>query len=193
LLDKISGFVRLPDSMTETELSRFVKGSNNYVPNDWTTSGRDEWNPMYQLKTGYTAGESYANASIALLKEKQPDFFTIYYEGTDMVSHFFWEYMDDSLYPEKLDSTEKANFCDVVPNYYCYIDSLIGVMMGYLAPETNIIIVSDHGFQPVVQPVIRYRGGDHKPQGVFIAAGPAFKQGTIIPDASVLDLTATLL
>lgn len=193
LLDRIAGFARLPESMTDTELSKFVEGNVNFIPGDWTASGRDEWNPMYQLKTGYTAGESYAAASMELVKENQPDFFTIYFEGSDMVSHFFWQYMDDSLYPEELDPLEKEAFKDVVPNYYCYLDSMMGVFIQYLDPETDIIVVSDHGFQPVSDPVIPYRGGDHKPQGVFIAAGPSFKQSVRIAETSVLDLTPTLL
>ena len=195
LLPEIVKFVRLPDDMTENEIARFVKGdvSSGFAPLDWQSSGHDEWNPLYQLKTGYTAGESFFNASMNLIDREQPDFFTVYLEGNDMVGHFFWQYMDDSLYPEPLAEEEIAKFDEVVPRYYTYWDSLVGAALEHLSEDTYVFIVSDHGFGPSAAPVIPYRGGDHLPYGVFLAKGPGIKPGYLAEDASVLDLTPTLL
>ena len=195
LLPEIEKFVRLPDDMTENEIARFVKGdvSSGFAPLDWQSSGHDEWNPLYQLKTGYTAGESFFNASMNLIGREQPDFFTVYLEGNDMVGHFFWQYMDDSLYPEPLAEEEIAKFDEVVPRYYTYWDSLVGAALEHLSEDTYVFIVSDHGFGPSAAPVIPYRGGDHLPYGVFLAKGPGIKPGYLAEDASVLDLTPTLL
>lgn len=195
LLPEIEGFVRLPDDMAPGELSRFVKGdvSTGFAPEGWQSSGHEEWNPLYQLKLGYTAGESFFNASMNLIDREQPDFFTVYLEGNDMVSHFFWQYMDDSLYPEPLAEEEIAKFDEVVPRYYTYWDSLVGAALEHLSEDTYVFIVSDHGFGPVSDPVIPYRGGDHLPYGAFLAKGPGIKPGYFAADASVLDLTPTLL
>jgi len=192
LLTEIIGFVRSPEQMTEAELMRFFP-AGTLTPSGWEASGREEWNPLYQLKLGYTAGESFHNASLYLVKQSQPDFFTIYYENNDMVSHFFWQYMDDSVYPEAIPPEEKARFAEVIPRFYAYWDSLVGSAISCLSEDTHIFIVSDHGFGPTPCPTIPYRGGDHLPNGIFIAAGPAIKAGYTAENAAVMDLTPTLL
>ena len=173
----------------------FVNGEidSGIYPEQWEATGYEEWNPLYQLKTGYTAGESFINASLYLVDRQQPNFYTVYLEGNDMVSHFFWQYMDDSLYPEPILPEEKAKFKDVVPCFYTYWDSLLGAAIKHLDDDTHVIIVSDHGFGPTAASVIPYRGGDHLPYGIFIASGPNFKAGYEAEEASVLDLTPTLL
>ena len=192
LLPEIIGFARSPEQMTEAELARFFP-TGKFYPSNWKVSGREEWNPLYQLKLGYTSGESFHNASLYLIHKSQPDFFTIYYENNDMVSHFFWQYMDDSLYPESIPLEEKARFAEVIPRFYAYWDSLVGSAIACLSEDTDIFIVSDHGFGPTPCPSVPNRGGDHMPYGVFIAAGADFKQGYRAEDTSVLDLTPTLL
>ena len=195
LLSEIDDYIRASEEMTEAEISRFVNGEigSHIYPEQWKATGYEEWNPLYQLKTGYTSGESFLHASLHLLDQQQPNFYTVYLEGNDMVSHFFWQYMDDSLYPEPIPPEEKAKFAEVVPRFYSYWDSLVGAAIEHLDEDTHIIVVSDHGFGPTAKPAIPYRGGDHLPYGIFIASGPNFREGCEADEASVLDLTPTLL
>ena len=195
LLNDIIQFVRLPQDMTQEELSRFIKGgvSGDIFPTEWDASGREEWNPLYQLKMGYTSGESFFNASLYLLDAQQPDFFTVYLEGNDMVSHYFWQYMDSSEYPDPISAEDMERFGELIPRYYSYWDSLLGEAMKHLEEGTDVIVASDHGFGPDPKPKIPFRGGEHQPFGVFLAAGPHFKQGYSAEAASVIDLTPTLL
>ena len=194
LLEEIEQFIKSPEDMTDSELAYFIYSSSegNY-PREWDDSGREEWNPLYQLKLGYTSGESFFNATTYLLDIEQPDFSTVYLEGNDMVSHFFWQYMDPSQYPDTLSPGDMEKYSQVVKRYYCYWDSLLGVAEKHLEPGTDIILISDHGFGPDPRPKIPFRGGEHQPMGVFLASGPHFKGGVRIKDASVLDFTPTLL
>ena len=195
LLDEIIQFVRLPQDMTVNELQRFIKDevSGDIFPTEWDASGREEWNPLYQLKMGYTSGESFFNASMYLLDVEHPDFFTVYLEGNDMVSHYFWQYMDPSEYPDPISAEDMKCFGELIPRYYCYWDSLLGEAMKHLEEGTDVIVVSDHGFGPDPKPKVPFRGGEHQPFGVFLAVGPHFKEGYSAKAASVLDLTPTLL
>ncbi len=196
LLNILLKYVRLPDDMTKSEISRFIKGDvdRGFAPDGWVASGHEEWNPLYQLKTGYTAGETFFNASMHLIEQQgQPDFYAIYLEGNDMVSHFFWQYMDDSLYPEQLPEAEIKKFDEVIPRFYCYWDSLLGAAIQRLDEDTHIIVLSDHGFGATANPVIPYRGGDHRLYGVLYGMGPHFKKNYNAKEANVLDITPTLL
>ena len=195
MLDQLTPFVRLPQDMTDDELSRFICGKveGDIYPVEWELSGYKEWNPIYQLKMGYTSGESFFNASMYLLNIKQPDFFTVYLEGNDMVSHYFWQYMDPSLYPDSIPQEDFDRYGEVVIRYYCYWDSLLGEALNHIEEGTDIIIASDHGFGKDPKPKTPFRGGEHLPMGVFLAAGPHFKENYIAKNASVVDLTPTLL
>ena len=195
MLEEIIGYVRLPEDITSEELSKFIDGDvrGDIYPKQWGSTVYEEWNPLHQLKLGFTSGESFFNVSQHLITKGQPDFLTVYLEGNDMVSHYFWQYMDPSLYPEEIQDAEFQHFDKLIHHYYCYWDSLLGVALESLGAETDIIVASDHGFGPDSLPKTRYRGGEHLPFGVFLAAGPHFKEGYIAQDYSVLDLTPTLL
>ncbi|MBL7190863.1 alkaline phosphatase family protein [bacterium] len=193
LADELTQFIKSPEDMTQSEIERFVNSGEGIYPQEWFQTDHKEWNPLYQLKLGYTSGESFLNASLHLLNMEQPEFLTIYLEGNDMVSHFFWQYMDKSQYPDSLSEADIRKYTQVIPRYYCYWDSLLGTAMKHLAPGTDIIIVSDHGFGPDPRPKVPFRGGEHQPMGVFLASGPHFKKGVKIETGSVLDLTPTLL
>ena len=194
MFDEVVKFVRTPDDMTAEELSQFIKGdvSGNIYP-DWESSGKDEWNPLYQLKLGYTSGETFFDLSHYLLEQEQPDFFTVYLEGNDMVSHYFWQYYDPSVYPEEIDKSEFEHFDEVMIRYYSYWDALVGETIAKLDSSTNIIILSDHGFGNDPAPKTQFRGGEHRTNGIFIAKGPMFNEGFRGESADVIDLTPTLL
>jgi|GEM_PF-1082016 predicted AlkP superfamily phosphohydrolase/phosphomutase len=193
LLDQVSHHCRLPESITNEELNRFMSdvGANVY-PEDWRTNQHVDWNPMYQFKLAYTSSESFRAAGLQLYREFKPEVFAIYFEGIDMISHFFWQY----YHPEQFRSVAPSDvqrFDRTIPEFYDYMDEILGEFLKEIEPGTDIIIVSDHGFGPDADPHIPYRTGDHRPYGIFAASGPHFKQGVRIERASVLDLTPTLL
>lgn len=195
LFPQIAEFIRPAESMSEEEIARFVTGdiSLSQYPSDWDDVDYRDWNPFNQLKRGYTNCETFFHTSINLIDRRQPDFFSVYFDGLDKVSHFFWQYMDPSVYPDPVSPEDMDRFGEVIPRFYCYCDSLLGEMVKHLDPSTDIIVVSDHGFGPNPKPHVPFRGGDHLINGVFYASGPHFKRGFVADDGSVLDLTPTLL
>ncbi|MDB5351172.1 MAG: hypothetical protein JWN86_2419 [Planctomycetota bacterium] len=78
-----------------------------------------------------------------LLTTKPWDFFMMVEMGTDRVHHAFWQYMDP-----KHHRYEAGNpFESVIEDYYVHVDQRIGELLAVLPPDTNILVVSDHGGQ----------------------------------------------
>ena len=194
LLDEVQPFCRLPDSITEKEYARFMPaaGGGRDYPADWSQNQYQDWNPMYQFKLAYTASESYRNAGLYLYRRERPALFSIYFQGIDMVSHFFWQYYRPhefvSVPPEDV-----ANFGTVIPEFYGYMDDILGEFLKTFEPGTNVLILSDHGFGFDLNPRVPFRTGEHRLHGIFVASGPQFQKGLKLDEVSVLDITPTLL
>jgi predicted AlkP superfamily phosphohydrolase/phosphomutase len=74
-----------------------------------------------------------------------------------------------------------------------YMDQILGEYRTLLGPNTDVIVLSDHGFGPDPKPKYPFRTGEHRLHGVLVASGPHFQQGVKLEQASVLDITPTLL
>jgi len=136
----------------------------------------------------------------------------VYFGGTDVTSHRYWRQYEPESFAwhgnEVVDKSQAA----VIPNYYEWIDSLIGGLVEAVGPGTNVFVMSDHGFHAInteTQPAKEAKGmtGHHvgAPAGVLVAAGPdighlpqcdvtGFLQAGALPVmGSVADVTPTLL
>jgi arylsulfatase A-like enzyme len=192
-LDQVAGFCRTSESVTDEELRRFIPQIGEFdFPKDWEKAAYYDWNPLYQLKTGYSATESYRGAGLYLYRKYKPRFFAFYVEGTDLVSHYFWEYYRPQDF-EHVPQEEIERFGSVLPGFYRYADELLGEILFQLEPGTDVILVSDHGFGPFRNPRVTLRSGSHRESGVFVACGPHFRPAAKIEGAGVLDMTPTIL
>ncbi|RJP81442.1 MAG: hypothetical protein C4524_01775 [Candidatus Zixiibacteriota bacterium] len=193
ILNEVSSLCRLPDSMTQQEVERFIpEGGLETHPADWGQAAHVDWNPLYQFKLAYTGSESFRHAGMQLYREYRPELFSIYFEGMDMVSHFFWQYYRPQEFAS-VPPEDVARYGRVIPEFYRYMDEILGEFMAQMEPGTNVMVMSDHGFGPDPNPMVPYRTGDHRLYGVFAAAGPHFQAGVKLDSLSVLDITPTLL
>lgn len=80
-----------------------------------------------------------AEAMWCLLEQEAWDFFMIHIMETDRLQHFLWEHyeQDDSTYAPQFVSR------------YRQVDKLLGELYDSLKPDTDLVIVSDHGFASV--------------------------------------------
>ena len=106
----------------------------------------------------------------------------------DMVCH---KALADSELVERPPGEEETSFAPAVSEAYREMDDALGELAA-LYPGANVVLVSDHGFE-----VIEGRRGrrpDHgqAPDGVFLAAGPAFRPGRV-DGLGVLDIMPLLL
>ncbi len=134
-------------------------------------------------------------AKYMLDSREQPDFFAVYLSGVDMASHFFWGPMDPSTVDIQMDPEMVEACSEVIPRYYERMDGILGELLARLDEDSTIILCSDHGFRgPYRTPRgIKLGIWMHRPTGVFVAAGPGINAGAELSDASVFDVTPTVL
>jgi len=137
----------------------------------------------------FRADATYAAIARDLLAPRDFDLMAVYVGGTDVVSHRFWAAPGPP--DEERDGGSPAS---VVPDYYRYVDGLIGDLLASTGYE-NLLLVSDHGFDEG-----QHANGE---PAAIVAAGPMFRDAELSPAAlgvgdlpavgSILDVAPTLL
>lgn len=148
------------------------------------------------LRDVYGNDETVRSVAKYLLDSReQPDFFAVYFGGIDMSSHFFWGPMDPSSVDIQMAPEMVAACSDIIPRYYERMDGILGEILDRLDDDSTIILCSDHGFGgPRRTPGgIKLGIWMHRPTGVIVAAGPGIAAGADLRDASVFDVTPTIL
>jgi predicted AlkP superfamily phosphohydrolase/phosphomutase len=87
---------------------------------------------------------------------------------------------ESELVKDHLGETEEdqRKFGRVVSEAYRRADSALREILDATG-EANVVVVSDHGFQPEHLDGVRSYQHRHAPPGIFLAAGPAFRRGTV--------------
>ena len=84
-----------------------------------------------------------------LLRKKQPEFAVFYDNAIDLTGHRYWHYHAPEYFDVEAEKVELyGNF---VTDMYRYTDSILGRVVDALEGETKLMVVSDHGMQPVQQ------------------------------------------
>jgi len=80
------------------------------------------------------------------LWQKEPwDLFVVHDIGPDRVHHAFWKYFDPA-HPKHPKGSELEGFAT---QFYQTLDSEVGSFLDGLGPDVRVLIVSDHGSQPM--------------------------------------------
>lgn len=79
------------------------------------------------------------------LAGREFDLLLVYFRAVDVLSHLHWK----SWQPERFPNTpaeELAAHREVIPAVYEATDEAIGALVATAGPETNVMVLSDHGF-----------------------------------------------
>jgi predicted AlkP superfamily phosphohydrolase/phosphomutase len=139
-----------------------------------------------------------------LLNKKDVDVFGVVFRITDVSSHLFWTYLDMDFLTQMRKKEEEGTltredihhiddeFSKIIEPIYVYADRILKDFMKKADENTTFIIVSDHGFKFEEG---RYGHSSMKqpPDGIIILNGPLFKKHHRIENATLLDITPTLL
>lgn len=135
--------------------------------------------------------QSYLDIALLLLEEKPVETVAVYLQGIDVASHdmsrhVFGKNVNHKRSP-KVDPDEVAQAMGRVERMYGRLDAMVGELVVAAGPETDVVIVSDHGWE--------YDGTAHLNlnPGIFVAAGPSFKRGVRTAPISVLDILPLML
>lgn len=97
------------------------------------------------LEEIYELAEQRFTLAKHFLTTKPWDFFMMVEMGVDRIQHGFWKFTD----PNHPKHTPGNKYLNVIKDYYKYLDKKIGELLDLLPEETNIVVVSDHGAQPM--------------------------------------------
>ena len=92
------------------------------------------------------------DTALQFMKDQEWQFFMVVYREPDEMAHFFWHHMDPT-HPQH-PAVESTPFKDAIQNYYQRIDQVIGQLLETSGPDTNLIIMSDHGTGPFYKDVL---------------------------------------
>lgn len=93
-----------------------------------------------------TAFERRRQALFYLLDRRSWDFFMVVFVLTDRVQHLFWKYLDptSALYGSDLGVKIRTRVIEL----YQRLDAMFGELLELLDGQTDLFVVSDHGFGP---------------------------------------------
>ena len=170
----------------------------SFIATDTERALKEEKVRTRSLARFYASDMTSLTLARHFFETRPADFNAVYFRGADMVSHFFWRFMEPDSWNRELSPEAVETFAPVVERYYSLADSLLGEMLALTDDDTIVILCSDHGFAGHRG----YRGfeGDvavgvqmHRRDGVVFIAGPGIAHGRTIGGASVLDITPTVL
>jgi len=81
-----------------------------------------------------------------LMTQDQPDFLMLVDMGVDRIHHAFWKPMD----PRHPQYEPDSPFANAIHDYYVHVDQRVGELLNVCDDDTAVLIVSDHGAQPLM-------------------------------------------
>ncbi|MDF1562056.1 MAG: alkaline phosphatase family protein [Deltaproteobacteria bacterium] len=164
-------------------------------------------NYVRALRWSVARARSVEALTLGFQAEVRPELLLFYFQCSDSLLHRFWifqkpeaeivERLDTHGIPTKHAAELKARFGRVVQACYEDMDARIGrILEATRGEETLVLVVSDHGFGEAPFPHPRKTepyGGNHRDDGLLIAAAPWIEKGSRLPQTHVLDLAPTLL
>ena len=207
--DELLAILAEVDASLDTRLERDFGSFRHALPpleeKLWT-------NCRWSLRADLT----YLEIAKLLLDEPDPyDLVAVYLGATDVVGHRFYRYHAPELYGVRPAQEQLADLGGVLEHAYMFLDSALGELVERAEPGTRVLLVSDHGMQPVGR-TNRFRAEDpapalnsahhlDAPPGVFVAAGAdLLRRGSatrlarlereeLASSGSVFDLAPTVL
>ncbi len=79
-----------------------------------------------------------------LMRTREWDLFMFVFQSTDLLQHELWRLIDPT-HPRHSDA-EAAQYLPQWKAYYDQLDAYVGELVTAAGPDTNVIVMSDHGF-----------------------------------------------
>lgn len=127
-------------------------------------------NKDYLLEQIYKLANQHHKVVTHLMTTKPWDFFMHVDMGVDRIHHGFWKFFD-----ERHPQYERGNrYENTIRDYYIHLDGQIGERLALLDDDTVVLVVSDHGGQPMMGGICfnewlkqeGYLTLDYQPEGI---------------------------
>ena len=211
LIAETQDLIVTPKDLTDEDIDRFIDVESESFRDEFKALDTyDYLDIAYEasmFKFSYPGDKTLIAASKYMLEnEAQPDFWAIYLQGMDSMSHQYLKYYFADENKDKLIPLNITRYRNLIENYYIFMDETVGELIAKMDSSTVVFIVSDHGFDKEMLPTGHYHhikpaypgeseefhATDAHP-GIFIASGPGIKKGAAVNDISFLDVAPTIL
>lgn len=199
-LIKLNTKIKSAEDISYEELKNIINiDKDEYIKawEDYKEKKDPHKNRINHLRAILASTLNIHNITLDILKDNKFSLVAPYFEGTDTAAHRFAQFL-----PPKLDwvsEEEYKKYKDGLPNFYIFIDGLLGEYLKILPEDSVIFISSDHGFQtgagrPRSDPEDMVLGAPqwHRKTGTYILSGKNIRKGKgdLI---SIKDIAPTLL
>jgi len=185
------------------EIGRFVEFETADIPQEWLDEsaalGDEEGRWPYFVRRGWMFDAFNAEAALSLMPTIDADLTMVHFQAVDLALHqFLYLHRPDSFDapgwdPATLDRLDAARprYSNTVTRFFEFLDAQLGRLIEAAGPDTSILVLSDHGFEPHDDP---WSSGyhDEAPPGFWVAAGPGVRQGVRAAPATLFDVFPTL-
>lgn len=158
----------------------------------------DALDPVRNLRLILAANITYEGIAEYTYEKFRPDLLAVYLDMVDTVCHLFIKHMDPPA--SDVSPEDAARYGKAVAAAYAHTDSVVGEWLERIDDGTTLMLVSDHGFKSgEIRPVgpSAIGGGQaikwHRLKGAIALYGHRVKPGVRLTDASVMDVTPTVL
>jgi hypothetical protein len=145
---------------------------------------------LSEVPLAFTMDETHYRVARKLLGGGAPGGASFFYlRGVDIVSHSAMRF--SNLYPETPGSQEaRDRYGELISRYYAYTFSELRRLAEAAGDDAVVLLVSDHGFQPVGDGDFNH---PNAPDGVIIAMGAG--EAAVDPEfrPTIYDVTPTML
>lgn len=178
-----------PEELTEEHLLPFLNNAHKIE------SKEDK--KLQALSKILADAATVHSASTWALENSDWDLTAIYHDAIDHACHAFMKLRAPKL-PGVPDDLFEI-YSDTVDGMYRFHDMMLERTLKMVGPDTNVILISDHGFQSDhMRPLSLPKepagpAAEHRKHGIICCYGPDFNEGQTIYGSSILDITPTLL
>ena len=163
-----------------------------YEPDRVGSLSQDDRDCIEGFLWSLACDETYRRIGLKLYQAYPVDLFAIYFGGVDVASHRFWKFAHPDAMDYGVRADEAAVLGGVIDAYYVYVDGLLGEYLDRMGPDTTLVVLSDHGFKPVLFPGKPTTSGHHRMEGIVALYGRGVRRGAVIEGAGLLDVLPTL-
>lgn len=169
---------------------RFFESGEPYIVEGvgWTAHSDDRVAALVPAQIA-DVEEGHVAAAERLLMREDIDLLSIVLTAVDRVSHPFWPLHDPTGYPSPPRVPTGMAGEDPVAEAYRDADTALGRLLLRLPEDALVLVVSDHGFTAHTD----QEEGEHRLDGVWIAAGPMIPAADAPLTLQVADVVPTLL
>ncbi len=136
--------LRASDTFDYRDLGMDI-GEEKKVVQGLDADEHEEWIELQNVRD-----KAWTDLTCQLMEEDRTELTAVVLDGPDKIQHLFWRYVDPDCHAGD-PGPETDRIRELCVDFYRRMDDNIRRMVETAGPDTNVFIVSDHGFGPTTE------------------------------------------